>query len=65
MTEEHIVDRVAVRVRELESHLDAFSERLRTMRRRNRQLEEELASFDEEIDQLRNWLREEQEGAGR
>ena len=63
MTDEHIVDRVAVRVRELETHLDAFSERLRSMRRRNRQLEEELSSFEEEIDRLRDWLRTQQEPA--
>lgn len=58
MGEETIVDRVAVRVRELESQLGAFSERLRTMRRRNRQLEEEIAAFEEEIDRLRAWLAE-------
>lgn len=57
MTDDGIVDRVAVRVHELESHLDAFSERLRTMRQRNRQLEEEIAVFEEEIDRLRDWLR--------
>jgi predicted nuclease with TOPRIM domain len=53
---EEIVDRVAVRVRELESHQTAFSDRLRSMRRRNRQLEEEIAAFEEEIDTLRDWL---------
>jgi predicted nuclease with TOPRIM domain len=53
---EEIVDRVAVRVRELESQLTAFSDRLRSMRRRNRQLEEEIAAFEEEIDTLRDWL---------
>jgi predicted nuclease with TOPRIM domain len=53
---EEIVDRVAVRVRELESQLNTFSERLRSMRRRNRQLEEEIAAFEEEIDTLRDWL---------
>ena len=63
MTDEHIVDRVAVRVRELDTHLDAFSERLRSMRRRNRQLEDELSSFEEEIDRLRDWLRTQQEPA--
>jgi prefoldin subunit 5 len=56
MSEETIVDRVAVRVRELESQLNAFSERLRSMRRRNRQLEDEIAAFEEEIDGLRDWL---------
>lgn len=56
MSEETIVDRVAVRVRELESQLNTFSERLRSMRRRNRQLEDEIAAFEEEIDQLRDWL---------
>jgi len=56
MSEETIVDRVAVRVRELESHLNTFSERLRSMRRRNRELEEEIAGFEEEIDRLRDWL---------
>jgi septal ring factor EnvC (AmiA/AmiB activator) len=53
---EEIVDRVAVRVRELESQLTAFSDRLRSTRRRNRQLEEEIAAFEEEIDTLRDWL---------
>jgi septal ring factor EnvC (AmiA/AmiB activator) len=53
---EEIVDRVAVRVRELESQLTAFSDRLRSMRRRNRQLEDEIAAFEEEIDKLRAWL---------
>jgi predicted nuclease with TOPRIM domain len=56
VSEETIVDRVAVRVRELESQLNTFSERLRSMRRRNRQLEDEIAAFEEEIDQLRDWL---------
>jgi predicted nuclease with TOPRIM domain len=56
MGEDSIVDRVAVRVRELESQLNAFGERLRSMRRRNRQLEEEIAAFEEEIDRLRAWL---------
>ena len=56
MSEETIVDRVAVRVRQLESHLNTFSERLRSMRRRNRELEEEIAGFEEEIDRLRDWL---------
>jgi predicted nuclease with TOPRIM domain len=56
MSEETIVDRVAVRVRELESQLNAFSERLRSMRRRNRQLEDEIAAFEAEIDGLRDWL---------
>ena len=51
-----IVDRVAVRVRELESQLEAFGERLRSMRRRNKQLEEEIVAFEQEIDQLRDWL---------
>ena len=51
-----IVDRVAVRVRELESQLETFGERLRSMRRRNKQLEEEIVAFEREIDQLRDWL---------
>jgi predicted nuclease with TOPRIM domain len=58
LSEETIVDRVAVRVRELESQLNTFSERLRSMRRRNRQLEDEIAAFEEEIDTLRAWLSE-------
>jgi len=58
VTEETTVDRVAVRVRELEAQLTTFSERLRSMRRRNRQLEEEIAAFEEEIDRLRQWLSE-------
>lgn len=63
MSEETIVDRVAVRVRELESQLNTFSERLRSMRRRNRELEEEISAFEEEIDRLRNWLSEQAEEA--
>ena len=58
MSDEEIVDRVAVRVRELESQLEAFGERLRSMRRRNRQLEDEIVAFEREIDQLRGWLAE-------
>jgi phage shock protein A len=54
--DEHIVDRVAVRVRELEQHLESFSERLRAMRRRNRELEEEIAAFEQDIETLRTWL---------
>ena len=61
-SDEHIVDRVAVRVRELEEHLESFSERLREMRRRNRQLEEEIASFEEAIETLRTWLHEQEGG---
>lgn len=51
-----IVDRVAVRVRELEQHLDAFSDRLRKMRQRNHDLEREIGEFEEEIERLRTWL---------
>lgn len=61
MGEETIVDRVAVRVRELEAQLNAFSDRLRSMRRRNRELEQEIAAFEEEIDGLRAWLAEQAE----
>jgi septal ring factor EnvC (AmiA/AmiB activator) len=61
MNEEHIVDRVATRIRELEGHRTSFSERLRAMRRRNRQLEQEIAVFEEEIERLRDWLRREQQ----
>jgi predicted nuclease with TOPRIM domain len=50
VSEETIVDRVAVRVRELESQLNTFSERLRSMRRRNRQLEDEIAAFQDFVD---------------
>ena len=60
---EEIVDRVAVRVRELESHLNTFSERLRSMRRRNRELEEEIGRFEEEIDRLRDWLADQEKAA--
>ena len=41
---------------ELESLLDAYSERLRRMRQRNRELEEEIASFEADLDRLRVWL---------
>lgn len=61
MADEAIVDRVAGRIRELEAHLDAFGERLRAMRRRNRELEQEIAAFEEEIDHLRAWLRGQRE----
>lgn len=61
MNDEQIVEHVAVRVRELETHLEAFSERLRNMRRRNRELEQEIATFEEDIDRLRDWLRRERE----
>ena len=57
-----IVDRVAVRVRELESQLETFGERLRSMRRRNKQLEEEIVAFEREIDQLRDWLAAQRSG---
>jgi len=60
--EAEIVDRVAVRVRELESQLEAFGERLRSMRRRNKQLEEEIVAFEREIDQLRDWLAAQRSG---
>jgi len=61
MNDEQIVEHGAVRVRELETHLEAFSERLRNMRRRNRELEQEIATFEEDIDRLRDWLRRERE----
>lgn len=44
------------KTRELESLLDAYSERLRRMRQRNRELEEEISSFEAELDRLREWL---------
>jgi peptidoglycan hydrolase CwlO-like protein len=59
--DDRIVERVAVRVRELEAQLETFSERLRTMRRRNRELEDEIAAFEAEIDELRAWLAERRE----
>jgi septal ring factor EnvC (AmiA/AmiB activator) len=61
MSDEQIVEHVAVRVHELQTHLDAFSERLRNMRRRNRELEAEIASFEDDIARLRDWLRGQQE----
>jgi uncharacterized protein Yka (UPF0111/DUF47 family) len=61
VNDERIVERVAVHVREREEHLNVFSERLRSMRRRNRQLEEEIGAFEEEIDQLRDWLAKQRE----
>ncbi len=60
MSDADIVDHVAVRVRELEEHLDRFGERLRTIRQRNRALEQDIAVFEDEIDRLRAWLREQQ-----
>lgn len=62
MSEGDIVEHVAVRVRELEEHLDRFSERLRAIRQRNRDLEKDIAVFEDEIDRLRAWLRAQQEG---
>jgi len=62
MAQNDIVDRVAVRIRELEQHLDTFSDRLRAMRRRNHQLEEEISAFEREIDELRAWLADKTNG---
>jgi predicted RNase H-like nuclease (RuvC/YqgF family) len=56
VSDSEIVDRVAVRIHELEKHLDAFGDRLRAMRRRNHELEEEIGAFEAEIDRLRDWL---------
>jgi prefoldin subunit 5 len=61
MSDDDIVDHVALRVRELERHLDTFSERLRALRQRNRELEQEISVFEEDIERLRTWLRREQE----
>jgi predicted nucleic acid-binding Zn-ribbon protein len=61
-SEGDIVEHVAVRVQELEEHLDRFSERLRAIRQRNRDLENDLSVFEDEIDRLRAWLREQREG---
>ena len=44
------------KTRELESLLDAYSERLRRMRQRNRELEQEISSFEADLDRLRKWL---------
>ena len=60
MSDAEIVEHVAVRVRELEEHLDRFSERLRTIRQRNRELEQDIAVFETEIDGLRSWLHDQE-----
>ena len=56
MGREPFVEELRAKTRELESLLDAYSERLRRMRQRNRELEEEISSFEADLDRLRNWL---------
>lgn len=56
MTDSQFVDELREKTRELESLLDAYSERLRRMRQRNRELEEEISSFEADLDRLRKWL---------
>ncbi|HJU37260.1 MAG TPA: hypothetical protein VJ716_07580 [Gaiellaceae bacterium] len=56
MSGETFVEELREKTRELESLLDAYSERLRRMRQRNRELEEEISSFEADLDRLRNWL---------
>ncbi len=51
-----LVSEVREKTKELEGLLDAYSERLRRMRRRNRELEQEIASFEADLDRLRGWL---------
>lgn len=56
MSREEFVQELREKTRELESMLDAYSERLRRMRQRNRELEEEISSFEADLDRLRAWL---------
>lgn len=56
MNDERFVNELREKTRELESLLDAYSERLRRMRQRNRELEEEISSFEADLDRLREWL---------
>lgn len=58
MSDSQFVAELREKTRELESLLDAYSERLRRMRQRNRELEEEIASFEADLDRLRAWLAE-------
>lgn len=50
------VQELREKTRDLESMLDAYSERLRRMRQRNRELEDEISSFEADLDRLREWL---------
>lgn len=56
MGREAFVEELREKTRELESLLDAYSERLRRMRQRNRELEQEISSFEADLDRLRKWL---------
>jgi predicted nuclease with TOPRIM domain len=56
MSDSAFVTELREKTRELESLLDAYSERLRRMRQRNRELEEEISSFEADLDRLREWL---------
>ena len=56
MTDGQFVEQLREKTRELESLLDAYSERLRRMRQRNRELEQEIAAFEVDLDRLREWL---------
>ncbi|HEU5244341.1 MAG TPA: hypothetical protein VFU33_08065 [Gaiellaceae bacterium] len=59
MGRDAFVKELREKTRELESLLDAYSERLRRMRQRNRELEEEISSFEADLDRLREWLADE------
>jgi predicted nuclease with TOPRIM domain len=59
MGRDTFVKELREKTRELESLLDAYSERLRRMRQRNRELEEEISSFEADLDRLREWLADE------
>jgi predicted nuclease with TOPRIM domain len=56
MGRDAFVQELREKTRDLESMLDAYSERLRRMRQRNRELEEEISSFEADLDRLRAWL---------
>jgi predicted nuclease with TOPRIM domain len=56
MGSDAFVQELREKTRELGSMLDAYSERLRRMRQRNRELEEEISSFEADLDRLREWL---------
>ena len=56
MNDGQFVDELREKTRELESLLDAYSDRLRRMRQPNRELEQEISSFEADLDRLREWL---------
>jgi chromosome segregation ATPase len=57
-----LVSEVREKTKELGRLLDAYSERLRRMRQRNRELEDEITSFEADLERLRLWLSERIDG---